>query len=885
MTAPLPLPDSQPPDPQPGASAKPRLARSLRLLTPVLLAAVFFVLGLLALRHLLAETNPRTILLQVAAVPWRNLVVALAATGFGYGALILYDRVALGYLGRAVPARAVALGGFLGYAFGNMLGVSAISGGAVRFRVYSAFGLGALDVAGLSAFISIAAGLGVSAIGLAGLIWAPGALSHLVDLAPATMRGLALAALLALAGALAWLSLGRRTLRLRGLEIAAPAPRIVLAQLGVTIVDTGFAALALWILLPAGAPDFASFLPIFAAGMMAGVVSHVPGGIGVFETIVIAAMPAGQPLAQVTAALLLFRVIYYLLPFALALVVLAFNEARSAGGIAARLFGEISAPMRPAIASLKAVIPSLTGAVSLGAGVYLVLVALMPTARPHNVDPRDILGAILLEGGAALSAVIGALLVMLSLALIRRISGSYWLLQMGLLGGALASALNDFDIESAALLLAAALVLTPFRGQFTRSAKLTRGVLSPAWIALVLAIALSLAAFFFFMHRATPWSGSLWTEFTVRSDTPRSLRAGLLASALLLLGTVWLALRPVRAHTRLPEGAALDRARAVIAGCNEPAACLALSGDKALYFDDSNSAFIAYAVQGRSWIALGDPVGPPEIARDLAWAFFDEAWAGNGRPAFYGVTERYLPLWVEMGFTLHKLGEEAVVSLPAFSLAGAHFKTMRAAHNKAQKSGLALEVHLPPHDAALLAELAEVSEAWLAGKAGAEKGFSVGRFTPAFLNEGPVALVRRQGRLLGFATLLAPGSGAHLAVDLMRYRPEERGMMEFIFVSLLEHFRDAGALTLSLGVAPLSGLQTRPGARLWTRFGALIFRHGGPLYNFEGLRAFKQKFRPDWQPRFIAVQGGTQPLLWVLTDATVLIAGGVRGIVGKGRGG
>ncbi|MCR8723813.1 bifunctional lysylphosphatidylglycerol flippase/synthetase MprF [Frigidibacter sp. ROC022] len=885
MPAPLPHSDRAPPSGPPEDAPGGRLVQRLRRLAPMLLAGAFFVLGLLALRHLLAETNPRAILVQAAAVPWIDLAVALAATGFGYGALILYDRVALDYLGRRVPARAVALGGFLGYAFGNTLGISAISGGAVRFRVYSAFGLGALDVAGLSAFISIAAGLGVSAIGLAGLIWAPSALAHLVDLSPATTRLLAIAALAALGGGLAWLSLGGRTLRLKGLEIAAPAPRIVLAQLAVTVIDTSFAALALWILLPAGAPDFASFLPIFAAGMMIGVVSHVPGGIGVFETIVIAAMPSGPPLAQVTAALLLFRVIYYLLPFALALVVLAFNEARLAGGVAARIFGEISAPMRPAVASLKALIPSLTGVVSLAAGVYLVLIALMPAVRPHTIDPRDILGAILLEGGAALSAMIGVVLVMLSQALIRRISGSYWLLQSGLLAGALVSALNDFDIESSALLLVVAIILTPFRGQFTRAAKLTRGVLSPAWFALVLAIVLSLAGFFFFMHRATPWSGSLWTEFAGGSDTPRSLRAGLLASALLVLGTVWLAMRPVRAHTRRPEGAALDRARAVIAGSDEPMACLALTGDKALYFDESDRAFIAYAVQGRSWIALGDPVGPAQTARDLAWAFFDEAWAGNGRPAFYGVSDRYLPLWVEMGFTLHKLGEEAVISLPDFSLSGSGFKTMRAAHNKARKSGLALEVLPPPHAPALLAELAEVSEAWLRGKTGAEKGFSVGRFTPAFLNEGPVAVVRREGRLLGFATVLAPGTGQHLAVDLMRYRPEERGMMEFIFVSLLEHYRDAGAQSFSLGMAPLSGLQTRPGARLWTRFGSMIFRHGGPIYNFEGLRAFKQKFRPDWQPRFLAVQGGTQPLLWVLTDATVLIAGGVRGIVGKGRGG
>jgi phosphatidylglycerol lysyltransferase len=644
------------------------------------------------------------------------------------------------------------------------------------------------------------------------------------------------------------------------------------------LIDTGFAALALWFLLPEGAPPFLTFLPVFAAAMMAGVVSHVPGGIGVFESVILAAMPPDVPKTEVAAALLLFRGIYYLLPFALAVAVVALNEARLAGGLVTRLLGEVPAPLRPVFDGLRVLIPMLVGAVSLAAGGYLLLVALMPSVRPHSIDPGELFGAILLEGGAALSAMIGVLLLLLSQGLVRRISGSFWLLQAALLTGAVASALNDLDLESAALLLAIAGVLWPFRREFHRTAKLTRGVLSPIWFALVLGIALSCVAFFLLMHEATPWSGALWTEFTVRSSTPRALRAGMLATALLLVGLVWIALQPVRARTLRPDPASLETARAIVRAQDRPEACLALSGDKALFLAETDDALIAYAVQGKSWIAQGDPVGPAERVKDLVWDFVDAARAGNCRPAFYSVSDRYLGVLVEIGFTLHKLGEEAVVPLPGFSLAGGRFKTMRAAHNKAQKSGLVLELHEVPHDPALLAEMKHVSDAWLRGKTGSEKGFSVGRFTESFLDEGPVATVRRDGRMLAFATILRPGDGAHLAVDLMRYLPEAAsGMMEFLFLGLIEHFRDAGAQTLSLGVAPLAGIHVRPGSRLWTRIGAMVFRHGGAFYNFEGLRAFKEKFQPDWQPRFLAVAGGASPLL-VLKDAAVLIAGGMQGL-------
>lgn len=112
------------------------------------------------------------------------------------------------------------------------------------------------------------------------------------------------------------------------------------------------------------------------------------------------------------------------------------------------------------------------------------------------------------------------------------------------------------------------------------------------------------------------------------------------------------------------------------------------------------------------------------------------------------------------------------------------------------------------HDAALIASLRKISDAWLGDKTGHEKGFSVGRFDPDYLDRFPIALVRREGRVLAFA-------------------------------NVMQHYRDLGAVEFSLGMAPLAGLEVRKGARLWNRFGVLLFRHGGTFYNFEGLRAFK----------------------------------------------
>ncbi|HSF93016.1 MAG TPA: bifunctional lysylphosphatidylglycerol flippase/synthetase MprF [Paracoccaceae bacterium] len=859
---------------------KPPTAR-WRHIIPIVLGLGLFALGVYALYHMLESVNAADVVAQLRGTPWTKLLAAAVATVAGYMALIGYDWSALKYLGKQVPLRIVAVGGFLGYSFGNTIGISVLSGGAVRYRIYSAFGLNAFEVASVSTFVAMAFGLGITVIGLAALAIHPYALEAILPYAATSVRMVAAFAAVGLSALLVWLAATGKTLRIRNFEISSPSPGILFGQLGFTIVDTTMAAATLYVLLPSGAPDFITFLTVFAAATMIGVLSHIPGGVGVFESVVIAAMPADMPLDQVVAALLLYRIIYFLVPFSLALLFVALNEARLAGGAVARLLGDVPEQLRPVVSSTISAAPAFIGLTAFGLGAYLLLMALLPSVRPEAIDPDDLLAAILLEGGALLSAVLGVSLLILSQGLVRRISGAFWLTEAALLAGGVASLLNGLDFESALLLFGAAAVLSPFAREFYRSAKLTRGVLSAGWLILVAGIVLSAAALFFFIHEATPYSSSLWTEFSGTAIASRALRAGLAASALLLISMIWLAIQPVRTHTRLPDPVALAKAAEIIAKQNRPEAYLALSGDKALFFNDAEDAFIMYAAQGKSWVAFSDPVGPNAAIESLSWAFWEEVYSDSARPIIYEVSERNLSLYIEMGFSLQKVGEEAVVSLPEFSLAGGKFKSMRAAHNKAVKSGLDFDVFMPPHAPEMLSELKEISDAWLRGKVGREKGFSVGYFDPEYLQHFPIAVVRRAGKALAFANVLCPENGSRIAIDLMRYLPEDAsGMIEFLFIKLMEHYRDAGSQEFSLGMAPLAGLEARRGARFWTRFGALLYRHGGAFYNFEGLRNFKQKFQPEWRPRFVAVPPGVAPLT-ALKDVALLVAGGARGLIGK----
>ena len=184
---------------------------------------------------------------------------------------------------------------------------------------------------------------------------------------------------------------------------------------------------------------------------------------------------------------------------------------------------------------------------------------------------------------------------------------------------------------------------------------------------------------------------------------------------------------------------------------------------------------------------------------------------------------------------------------------------------------------MPP----LLPRLREISDEWLGDKNTREKRFSLGSFEPDYLSRTPIAVVRHEDRIVAFANLWAPDPREELSVDLMRYATDApSGVMDFLFIEILLWGRAQGYQWCDLGMAPLAGLERHRLAPLWSRMGALVFAHGEQFYNFQGLRSFKDKFDPVWEPRYLAVPGGLA-LARVLTDVAGLISGGVTGIVIK----
>ena len=283
--------------------------------------------------------------------------------------------------------------------------------------------------------------------------------------------------------------------------------------------------------------------------------------------------------------------------------------------------------------------------------------------------------------------------------------------------------------------------------------------------------------------------------------------------------------------------------------------------------------------------ASGDIVlgaGVDRIGEDrLGWAFLDLCDRNAWWPVFYEVRGENLPLYLDLGLSPLKIGEDARVPLATFRLEGSDWKSQRHVLNKLDKEGCVLEVVPASGVDAILPELATVSDTWLAEKRTREKGFSLGRFDAAYLCQLPVATVHKDGRLIAFANLWTCADHSEVSVDLMRHAPDApSGVMEWLFLRLMVWARDEGYGHFDLGMAPLSGLPGRALASRWSRFGSLIYAHGENFYNFQGLRRFKEKFRPEWKPMYLACPGGLA-LPRILANVAALVNGGLRGMVIK----
>ncbi len=805
-------------------------------------------------------------------IPMTGIVLGVVLTLANYAVLTGYDLMGLRFIKRSLNTAKACMASFVGFAFSNSVGLFFLSSGMVRLGLYTNWGLSAGEVGALLAFNSITFLIGLILVGGGMLLFGPALGAMAGTPWEYALRGTG-ALLLASVAVYLWFCFRRKPLKVLAWEIPVPSPGMAVAQLIISIVDWALAAGVLYVLLPemesGGRMPFLSFFGIFMLAQMAGVACQMPGGLGGFDATILALLRQFFPdKASLFGPLVVYRGIYYLLPLVIAAVLLTTHTLVGRRKHFQQL-GQVLGMWMPVFA------PPLFMVGVFVSGVVLFFSGALPAAEDRIAWLREILPLSVIETSHFLSGIAGIALVFLARGLQLRLKAAYWLSLVLLTAGIPLTMLRGLDYVEASVLAVSLLAMLPCRTYFQRRTSLAEERFPWGWVFAIVLVVVSAGWLGGFALKHVEYRDLTWWQFALKAgDAPRFLRVMVGVSAVSLCVGLWRFMRPAKPAPKRPGPAELARATAVIQGQSETHANLALLGDKPLFFSEAGDAFLMYGIAGGSWVALGDPVGNPDARRELAWKYREMCELHNGRCVFYEVDRERLQLYLDLGLTPLKIGEEARIPLAEFTLAGEGWEEMRALCGTMERDGVAFEVVPATEVAPLLPELRRVSDAWLAaGRKAAGQGFTSGVFDEAYLKRFPLAVLRRSGGVIAFANIWATADRHELSVDLLRCLPgAPDGTMDYLFIRLMQWGREQGYGWFNMGMSPLSGEEARPLTPEWAAFGELIYRHGEHFYNFDGLRRYKAKFRPVWKAKYLAYPGRL-PLPRVLRDVAALVAG------------
>jgi phosphatidylglycerol lysyltransferase len=506
----------------------PKLPTIRQRLRPFMLPTIgiaICIIILLLLERATAGLDYHAVIRSLIHLPAHAIGLALLATALSYVGIVGRDWLALRQVGARVRPMSLIVGSIAGTALGNAIGFGALTGGAVRYRVYGADGVGVAAVTRITVIVAATFGLGLVAFGSLGTLLAAPPMAALSGLPERGLQAIGFAGVALTLAAVVLSGRNGWSLHWRSLRIDLPGRAFMLGQLGFIAIDVLGAGLALWVLLPTSDVSFGTYLAVYSAALLLGVIGHTPGGLGVFEATLLFILGTAVHPNQAVAALLAYRAVYFFAPVLVSAALLAAFEAR---GVLPRL----EAAGRRAAPHLVRITPMLLGPVfvtivGFSLGVMLVFSGATPAFGYRLAVLETIIPLWMLESANLLGSILGVFMLFTARGLWRRLDGAWWLavvLTLASLVLALAKGLAFFEISVLGTFL---LLLLATRPSFNRPASLFDLEASPAWLAVIAAVLLFAGWLYMFAFRTVPYSNDLLWDFAFDEKAPRALRATL----------------------------------------------------------------------------------------------------------------------------------------------------------------------------------------------------------------------------------------------------------------------------------------------------------------------------------------------------------------------
>lgn len=584
-----------------------------------------------------------------------------------------------------------------------------------------------------------------------------------------------------------------------------------------------------------------------------GIMSMIPGSLGSFDLIMVSGLVGlGIDKAQALSWLLVFRLFYYILPFCLGVVLFLKNM----GG---RLNEKYLGIPQKVIEALSAIV--LVWGLRLF-GFFLIVSAIVPQELGHLPLLRELTPSTGQFVFQLPSIVLGVLFFLLARLVKRRLKFTLTLATVLGLVSLVYLNIGSFSLPSSLFLVVLLFLVWWNKDTFVRRHYIY------AWEDCYKDISYIGGSFFLTLVLL----GHLNPHHVFKLKHLSHLVTHWIHFLGLSLILVILYVLVLRESNKIKEnfGEVFDKQRyqdfiATIPNLNLDAA-LAFLGDKYLYWyqeDGQDKVVFQFAIENNKCVVMSDPLAHSGYLEKGLSQFLAEAEDANISVIFYEVNQETTLLLHEYGYDFMKFGETAQVSLDEFTTEGKHGKKFRTVVNKLENKGYQFQVLQPPFDKKMLNTLKEISDSWLDGRQ--EKGFSLGYFDEKYIQLAPIALVSdEEDNIQAFVTFLASNGPNEASIDLMRYdlKTAPNGIMDYLFVKLLLHFKEEGVTFFDLGMAPLSNVGTEKHSFLQEKVAYLIYAFTNRFYSFSGLRQYKQKFNPIWSPRYVAYPRDT----WLILD-------------------
>ena len=637
------------PDPKSDKRAEPAVFHRVLRHVPTVLG-----LGLLFGAVYVVWREARHIKIEQVAAALHGLgthAIAMAAmwTFLAYFVLTFYDRLGTIYAGHRVSYSRAAFASFCAYALSHNLGLAAVSGAAVRYRLYSHWGLPPLKIARIVAFCALTFGLGAMVLEGAILWIDPGSVPFFGSLLPTWAMHAIGTAFWLIVGGYITLSSVVGSFTLFGHAIELPRWRMALAQVALATVDVAVTTSIFYALVPhTHGLTWLRFAGVYLAAYSAGLVANLPGGLGVFDSAMLLGLQPWMDAPHALSAILVFRLLYYIIPLFLAGSLFAGNELMLRGGsLLARARGGAVAPGVGAVrvstwSEPDFAVATATGVVALCGTLLLALGLLSPRPSFAWIDPD--LADMAAEAGQFIPSLIGAGLLVLSIGLSRRVNLAWTLTVVLLVLGTLFSIAEGEQHWVTGMLVLSALMIAPFRPAFYRHAHLLSVKLSAETVLPLFALIGCLVILAAFERHVRYFADNAWWEIVISPEIAPGTRAAMAATVAIALYATWHLIRPGRVTT-LPWTLDSRRLLARFGGV------LPAAHADGVLLGEAEASGVAFRRCGRILLALGDPVGSASDIPTTIWRFRDLAVQEGRDPAFWNAGPSLLSLYADVGLT------------------------------------------------------------------------------------------------------------------------------------------------------------------------------------------------------------------------------------------